>query len=194
MADTATREVPRFKVRYQSEVRDQLKDTLGLDNVMDVPRFEKIVVNMGVGDAVANSNLLEGAVRDLTVITGQKPLVTRAKKSISGFKLRENQEIGCMVTLRGARMYEFLDRLISLALPRVRDFRGLNPKAFDGRGNYSMGLTEQLVFPEVNPDSVHHTQGMNITMVTTTNSDDEARLLLREMGLPLQADNADKKK
>lgn len=180
--------MPRLLDKYRKEVLPALAKQLGRDNPMSLPRLTKIVVNMGVGEATQDRKRLEEAVGHMTVLTGQKPLVTRAKKSISGFKLRENQEIGCMVTLRGARMYEFLDRLISLALPRVRDFRGLNPKAFDGRGNYSMGLTEQLVFPEVNPDSVHHTQGMNITMVTTANSDDEARLLLREMGLPLQAD------
>lgn len=186
MADTATREVPRFKVRYQSEIRDQLKDTLGLANVMDVPRFEKIVVNMGVGEAVANSNLLEAAVRDLTVITGQKPLVTRAKKSIAQFKLREGNAIGAKVTLRGDRMWEFLDRLISLSIPRIRDFRGLPPNSFDGRGNYTFGVTEQLIFPEVDYDSVDHTRGMDITIVTTARTDAEGKALLDAFGFPFR--------
>ena len=186
MADTATREAPRFKVRYQSEVREQLKETLGLANVMDVPRFEKIVVNMGVGDAVANSNLLEGAVRDLTVITGQKPLVTRAKKSIAQFKLREGNAIGAKVTLRGDRMWEFLDRLISLSIPRIRDFRGLPPNSFDGRGNYTFGVTEQLIFPEVDYDSVDHTRGMDITIVTTARTDAEGKALLDAFGFPFR--------
>ena len=186
MADTATREAPRFKVRYQSEVREQLKETLGLANVMDVPRFEKVVVNMGVGDAVANSNLLEGAVRDLTVITGQKPLVTRAKKSIAQFKLREGNAIGAKVTLRGDRMWEFLDRLISLSIPRIRDFRGLPPNSFDGRGNYTFGVTEQLIFPEVDYDSVDHTRGMDITIVTTARTDAEGKALLAAFGFPFR--------
>ena len=186
MADTTTREVPRFKVRYQSEIRDQLKETLGLANVMDVPRFEKIVVNMGVGEAVANSNLLEGAVRDLTVITGQKPLVTRAKKSIAQFKLREGNAIGAKVTLRGDRMWEFLDRLISLSIPRIRDFRGLPPNSFDGRGNYTFGVTEQLIFPEVDYDSVDHTRGMDITIVTTARTDAEGKALLDAFGFPFR--------
>ena len=186
MADTATREVPRFKVRYHAEVRDQLKDQLGLANVMDVPRFEKIVVNMGVGEAVANSNLLEGAVRDLTVITGQKPLVTRAKKSIAQFKLREGNAIGAKVTLRGDRMWEFLDRLISLSIPRIRDFRGLPPNSFDGRGNYTFGVTEQLIFPEVDYDSVDHTRGMDITIVTTARTDAEGKALLAAFSFPFR--------
>lgn len=186
MADTATREVPRFKVRYQSEIRDQLKETLGLANIMDVPRFEKIVVNMGVGEAVANSNLLEGALRDLTVITGQKPLVTRAKKSIAQFKLREGNAIGAKVTLRGDRMWEFLDRLISLSIPRIRDFRGLPPNSFDGRGNYTFGVTEQLIFPEVDYDSVDHTRGMDITIVTTARTDAEGKALLDAFGFPFR--------
>ncbi len=186
MADTTTREVPRFKVRYQAEIRDQLKETLGLANVMDVPRFEKIVVNMGVGEAVANSNLLEGAVRDLTVITGQKPLVTRAKKSIAQFKLREGNAIGAKVTLRGDRMWEFLDRLISLSIPRIRDFRGLPPNSFDGRGNYTFGVTEQLIFPEVDYDSVDHTRGMDITIVTTARTDAEGKALLDAFGFPFR--------
>ena len=186
MADSATREVPRFKVRYHDEVREALKDSLGLANVMDVPRFEKIVINMGVGDAVANSSLLDGAVRDLTVITGQKPLVTRAKKSIANFKLREGNPIGAKVTLRGDRMWEFLDRLISLSIPRIRDFRGLPPNSFDGRGNYTFGVTEQLIFPEVDYDSVDHTRGMDITIVTTARTDAEGKALLNAFGFPFR--------
>ena len=186
MADAATREVPRFKVRYHDEVREALKDSLGLANVMDVPRFEKIVINMGVGDAVANSSLLDGAVRDLTVITGQKPLVTRAKKSIANFKLREGNPIGAKVTLRGDRMWEFLDRLISLSIPRIRDFRGLPPNSFDGRGNYTFGVTEQLIFPEVDYDSVDHTRGMDITIVTTARTDAEGKALLNAFGFPFR--------
>ncbi|MCB9374061.1 MAG: 50S ribosomal protein L5 [Microthrixaceae bacterium] len=186
MADTATHPVPRFKARYHDEVRDALKADLGLGNVMDVPRFEKIVINMGVGEAVANSNLLEGAVRDLTVITGQKPLVTRAKKSIAQFKLREGNAIGAKVTLRGDRMWEFLDRLISLAIPRIRDFRGLPPNSFDGRGNYTFGVTEQLIFPEVDYDSVDHTRGMDITIVTTARTDAEGKALLAAFGFPFR--------
>ena len=186
MADATTYPVPRFKVRYNEEVRAALKDELGLDNVMDVPRFEKIVINMGVGEAVANSSLLEGAVRDLTVITGQKPLVTKAKKSIAQFKLREGNAIGAKVTLRGDRMWEFLDRLISLSIPRIRDFRGLPPNSFDGRGNYTFGVTEQLIFPEVDYDSVDHTRGMDITIVTTARTDAEGKALLAAFGFPFR--------
>ena len=186
MADATTYPVPRFKVRYNEEVRAALKDELELGNVMDVPRFEKIVINMGVGEAVANSSLLEGAVRDLTVITGQKPLVTKAKKSIAQFKLREGNAIGAKVTLRGSRMWEFLDRLISLSIPRIRDFRGLTPNSFDGRGNYTFGVTEQLIFPEVDYDSVDHTRGMDITIVTTARTDAEGKALLAAFGFPFR--------
>ena len=186
MSDATTYPVPRFKVRYNEEVRAALKDELGLGNVMDVPRFEKIVINMGVGEAVANSSLLEGAVRDLTVITGQKPLVTKAKKSIAQFKLREGNAIGAKVTLRGDRMWEFLDRLISLSIPRIRDFRGLPPNSFDGRGNYTFGVTEQLIFPEVDYDSVDHTRGMDITIVTTARTDAEGKALLAAFGFPFR--------
>ena len=186
MADATTYPVPRFKVRYNEEVRAALKDELGLGNVMDVPRFEKIVINMGVGEAVANSSLLEGAVRDLTVITGQKPLVTKAKKSIAQFKLREGNAIGAKVTLRGDRMWEFLDRLISLSIPRIRDFRGLPPNSFDGRGNYTFGVTEQLIFPEVDYDSVDHTRGMDITIVTTARTDAEGKALLAAFSFPFR--------
>ena len=180
------REIPRFKVRYHDEIKAALKDELGLDNVMDVPRFEKIVINMGVGEAVSNSSLLDGAVRDLTTISGQKPLVTRAKKSIAQFKLREGNPIGAKVTLRGDRMWEFLDRLISLAIPRIRDFRGLPPNSFDGKGNYTFGVTEQLIFPEVDYDSVDHTRGMDITIVTTARTDAEGKALLLAFGFPFR--------
>ena len=188
MTDTTTRErvVPRLKARYDDTLRAQLQDELGLGNVMQVPRLSKVVLNMGVGAATAQASLLEGAVRDLTTITGQKPVVTRAKKSIAGFKLREGQAIGAKVTLRGDRMWEFLDRLISIAIPRIRDFRGLNPRSFDGNGNYTFGLTEQLVFPEIDYDSIDQPRGMDITIVTTANTDAEGRALLVAMGFPFR--------
>lgn len=181
---------PRLQERYRKVVVDKLAEKLGTKNPHAIPRMQKIVINMGVGLATQDRKRLEEAVGHLTTISGQKPQVTKAKKSISGFKLREGQEIGCMVTLRGARMFEFFDRLISLALPRVRDFRGLSPKSFDGRGNYTLGLGELLVFPEVEPDRVHHQQGMHITIVTSATNDDAARILLREMGLPMRPDDA----
>lgn len=180
----------RLQEHYRKNVFDKLAAQLGTKNPHAIPVMKKIVVNMGVGAATQDRKRLEEAVGHLTVLAGQKPMVTKAKKSISGFKLREGQEIGCMVTLRGARMYEFFDRLVSLALPRVRDFRGLNPKSFDGRGNYTLGLGELLVFPEIDADKVHHAQGMHITIVTSATSDDAARLLLREMGLPMRTDDA----
>jgi large subunit ribosomal protein L5 len=183
---TAERAVPRLKVRYNETLRSQLRESLGLANVMQVPRLEKIVINMGVGAAVGQASLLEGAVKDLTVITGQKPLVTRARKSIANFKLREGNAIGVKVTLRGDRMWEFLDRLISIAIPRIRDFRGLNPRSFDGHGNYTFGLTEQLVFPEIDYDSIDQPRGMDITIVTTANTDAEGRALLLSMGFPFK--------
>jgi large subunit ribosomal protein L5 len=188
VSDTATRErtVPRLKTRYADTLRGQLKDELGLDNVMRVPRLTKVVVNMGVGAATVQASLLEGAVRDLTTITGQKPVVTRAKKSIAGFKLREGNAIGAKVTLRGDRMWEFMDRLISIAIPRIRDFRGLNPTSFDGNGNYTFGLTEQLVFPEIDYDSIDQPRGMDITIVTTASTDAEGRALLLAMGFPFK--------
>jgi large subunit ribosomal protein L5 len=188
MSDTATQErvVPRLKTRYNETLRDQLKGELDLGNVMQVPRLEKVVVNMGVGAATAQASLLEGAVRDLTTITGQKPIVTRAKKSIAGFKLREGNAIGAKVTLRGDRMWEFMDRLISIAIPRIRDFRGLNSRSFDGNGNYTFGLTEQLVFPEIDYDSIDQPRGMDITIVTSASSDDEGRALLLAMGFPFK--------
>ena len=178
----------RLLEKYRKEVAPRLAKELGTKNVHAVPRLTKVVVNMGVGAATQDRKLLEEAAGHLATLTGQKPLITKSKKAISGFRLRQNLDIGCMVTLRGARMYEFLDRLISLALPRVRDFRGLNPKSFDGRGNYSLGLSEQLVFPEIDADKVHHVQGMHITIVTTAHTDDEGRKLLRAIGLPLSAD------
>jgi large subunit ribosomal protein L5 len=183
---TAERPTPRLKVRYNEELRGQLLETIGVGNIMEVPRLSKIVINMGVGDAVAQASLLEGAVRDLTTIAGQKPLVTRAKKSIAGFKVREGNAIGAKVTLRGDRMWEFLDRLISIAIPRIRDFRGLNPRSFDGAGNYTFGLTEQLVFPEIDYDSIDQPRGMDITIVTTARSDAEGRALLMAMGFPFK--------
>ena len=182
----ATKEKPRLKQRYESEVRDQLKETLGLANIMQVPRLEKIVVNMGVGRATQQPSLLEGAVRDLTMITGQKPLVTKAKKSIAGFKLREGNSIGAKVTMRGDRMWEFLDRLISVAIPRIRDFRGLSPTSFDGRGNYTFGVTEQLIFPEIDYDKIDTTRGMDITIVTTARIDAHGKALLEAFGFPFR--------
>lgn len=177
----------RLLDKYKSQIQPRLAEALGCENSHAVPRLTKIVVNMGVGAASADRKRLEEAVSHLATITGQKPLVTKAKKAISAFRLREGMEIGAKVTLRGKRMYEFLDRLVSLALPRVRDFRGLSPKAFDGNGNYTLGLNEQLVFPEIDADKVSHTQGMHISLVTTADSDDDARLLLKELGLPMSS-------
>ena len=188
MAQAAT-EAPRLKQRYESEVRPQLQRELGLSNVMEVPRLEKIVLNSGVGLATQQQSLLDGAVTDLTVITGQKPLVTRAKKSIAGFKLRAGNPIGAKVTLRGARMWEFYDRLVSLAIPRIRDFRGMEPSSFDGRGNYTFGVTEQLIFPEIDYDSIDTVRGMDITIVTTANSDGEGRALLTALGFPFRRES-----
>ena len=179
------RELPRLKKRYREELVAQLKTELGYGNVMQVPRLEKVVLNMGVGEALKDGKLLEGAVADLTIIAGQKPIVTKARKSIAGFKLREGQAIGTKVTLRGDRMWEFLDRLLTLALPRIRDFRGL-PSTFDGRGNYTLGLTEQLVFPEIDYDQVTKVRGMHITVVTTANDDGAARALLKALGFPFK--------
>ncbi|MDP8938676.1 MAG: 50S ribosomal protein L5 [Actinomycetota bacterium] len=187
---TASTSVPRLKARYDSEVRAQLKDELSLTNIMQVPRFEKIVLNMGVGRATQQASLLDGAVADLTLITGQKPLVTKAKRSIAAFKLREGNPIGAKVTLRGARMWEFLDRLISLAIPRIRDFRGLPPNAFDGRGNYTFGVDEQLIFPEIDYDKIDTVRGMDITIVTTARTDAEGRALLDAFGFPFRRDGA----
>jgi len=175
---------PRLKLRYRQEILPALQRELGLANPMRVPRLEKITVNMGVGEAVKDAKLLDAATADLATITGQKPMVTRARKSIAAFKLRAGMSIGAKVTLRGARMWEFLDRLLSTALPRIRDFRGLDPDAFDGGGNYTIGVTEQLIFPEIDYDKVVKIRGMDITIVTTTRDDDEARALLRALGFP----------
>jgi large subunit ribosomal protein L5 len=183
---TATTEMPRLKAKYQSEIRDQLQADLGLGNVMQVPRLEKIVVNMGVGGAVGQGSLLENAIRDLTQITGQKPLTTRAKKSIAAFKLREGNAIGAKVTLRGDRMWEFLDRLVALAIPRIRDFRGLPANSFDGRGNYTFGVTEQLIFPEIDYDKIDQPRGMDITIVTTARTNAEGKALLDAFGFPFK--------
>ncbi|GAA2319832.1 50S ribosomal protein L5 [Streptomyces angustmyceticus] len=183
---TATTNAPRLKTRYREEIAGKLKDEFSLENVMQIPGLTKIVVNMGVGDAARDSKLIEGAIRDLTTITGQKPAVTKARKSIAQFKLREGQPIGAHVTLRGDRMWEFLDRLLSLALPRIRDFRGLSPKQFDGRGNYTFGLTEQVMFHEIDQDKIDRTRGMDITVVTTASNDDEGRALLRHLGFPFK--------
>jgi large subunit ribosomal protein L5 len=185
---TATTTAPRLKVRYAETIRAQLQKDLGLPNVMMVPTLDKIVVNMGVGDAVSQASLLEGAQRDLAAITGQKPIITRAKKSIAGFKLREGNAIGCKVTLRGDRKWEFFDRLISIAIPRIRDFRGLNPKSFDGNGNYTFGVTEQLIFPEIDYDAVDTIRGMDITIVTTARTDAEGKALLDAFGFPFRKD------
>jgi large subunit ribosomal protein L5 len=181
---------PRLKLRYREEILPRLQRELGIENVMRVPRLEKIVVNMGVGDAIRDGKLLDAAVGDLTIITGQKPAVTKATKSIAAFKLRAGMAIGAKVTLRGARMWEFLDRLVSTALPRIRDFRGLNPAAFDGSGNYSIGITEQLIFPEIDYDKLVKVRGMDITIVTTAQTNDEARALLRALGFPFAGEPA----
>jgi large subunit ribosomal protein L5 len=176
----------RLLDRYQKEIVPALSQKLGRSNRLSLPRLQKIVVNMGVGKALQDKNRMEQAAEQLSQITGQKAQVTRARVAVSGFRLREGNEIGCRVTLRGRRMYEFLDRLISIALPRIRDFRGVNPKSFDGHGNYSLGLTEQGVFPEIDPDKMTFVQGMDVTFVTSTNSDDEARELLRGFGMPFR--------
>jgi large subunit ribosomal protein L5 len=176
----------RLLERYQKEITGRLAERLGRKNRLSLPRLEKIVVNMGVGKALQDKNRMEQAAEQLTQITGQRAQITKAKMAVSGFRLREGNQIGCRVTLRGKRMYEFLDRLISIALPRIRDFRGVNPKSFDGHGNYTLGLSEQMVFPEIDPDKVTFTQGMDVTFVTTTNSDDEARELLRGFGMPFR--------
>jgi len=183
-----TREIPRLKTRYREEIAPALRDQFQFANVMQIPRVAKMVVNMGVGEAARDSKLMDGAVRDLTAITGQKPQVVRARLSIAQFKLREGQPIGAKVTLRGDRMWEFLDRLLSLALPRIRDFRGLSPRQFDGHGNYTFGLTEQSMFHEINVDSIDRQRGMDITLVTTSRNDDEGRALLKALGFPFRTD------
>jgi large subunit ribosomal protein L5 len=183
---TSGREIPRLKLRYREEIIAKLLEEFGFANVMQVPGLTKIVVNMGVGDAAKDSKLIDGALRDLATVTGQKPQVTKARKSIAQFKLREGMPIGCHVTLRGDRMWEFLDRLLSLALPRIRDFRGLSPRQFDGNGNYTFGLNEQSMFHEIDQDRIDRVRGMDITVVTTAKTDDEGRALLRQLGFPFK--------
>jgi large subunit ribosomal protein L5 len=176
----------RLKERYQKEIAPAISKEFSIDNPMAVPRLQKIVINMGMGEAIANNKILDTAADELRVITGQKPVITKAKKSIASFKLRQGMPIGVMVTLRGDRMYEFLDRLVSIALPRVRDFRGVSPKAFDGRGNYTLGIREQLIFPEIDFNKVDKTRGMNISIVTTARNDEQARALLKSLGMPFR--------
>jgi large subunit ribosomal protein L5 len=176
----------RLRERYEKEIRPALVKELGLKNPMQAPRVDKVVVNMGIGEAISNGKILDASVEQLTAISGQKPVVTKARKSIANFKLREGQSIGAMVTLRGDRAYEFLDRLLNVALPRVRDFRGVSPKAFDGKGNYTLGVKEQIIFPEINYDRVEKIKGLNITVVTTARNDEEGRALLRHLGMPFR--------
>ncbi|TNC28697.1 50S ribosomal protein L5 [Amycolatopsis alkalitolerans] len=183
---TAEKVAPRLKTRYREQIKDELRQEFGYANVHQIPGVVKVVVNMGVGDAARDSKLIEGAIRDLAAITGQKPEVRRARKSIAQFKLREGQPIGARVTLRGDYMWEFLDRLLSIALPRIRDFRGLSPKQFDGNGNYTFGLSEQSMFHEIDPDSIDRPRGMDVTVVTTATTDDEGRSLLRKLGFPFK--------
>ncbi|MGK3207564.1 MULTISPECIES: 50S ribosomal protein L5 [Amycolatopsis] len=183
---TAEKVAPRLKVRYRDEIKGQLQAEFSFANVHQIPGVVKVVVNMGVGDAARDSKLIEGAVKDLALITGQKPEVRKARKSIAQFKLREGQPIGARVTLRGDRMWEFLDRLLTIALPRIRDFRGLSPKQFDGHGNYTFGLNEQSMFHEIDPDSIDRPRGMDVTVVTTATNDDEGRALLRKLGFPFK--------
>ena len=185
--EKTVRELPRLKQRYREEIVEKLREDFGYRNVMQVPGLVKIVVNMGVGEAAKDSKLMDGAIRDLATVTGQKPQVTKSRKSIAQFKLREGMPIGAHVTLRGDRMWEFLDRLLSLALPRIRDFRGLSPRQFDGKGNYTFGLNEQSMFHEIDQDKIDRVRGMDITVVTTAPTDDEGRALLRQLGFPFQA-------
>jgi large subunit ribosomal protein L5 len=177
----------RLKERYEKELRSALMKELGFTNPMQAPRLEKIVVNMGLGEAISNGKIIDASLAQLTVIAGQKPVITKSRKSIANFKLRQGQSIGVMVTLRGDRMYEFFDRLVSIALPRVRDFKGVSPKAFDGKGNYTLGLREQIIFPEINYDKVERIKGLNITVVTTARNDEEGRALLRQLGMPFRS-------
>ena len=188
MAETAVKELPRLKKKYREEIRDALNAEFSYDNVMQIPGLVKIVVNMGVGEAARDSKVIDGAVRDLTAITGQKPQVTKARKSIAQFKLREGMPIGCHVTLRGDRMWEFADRLLTLALPRIRDFRGLSARQFDGQGNYTFGLNEQVMFHEIDQDKIDRVRGMDITFVTSATNDDEGRALLKALGFPFKTD------
>ncbi len=187
MARGVNRKVPRLKDRYKNEVIPAMMAKFGYKNVMQVPRLEKVVINMGVGDAIQNSKALDAAVTDLATITGQRPVITKAKKSVAAFKLRQGMKIGCKVTLRGNRMYDFVDKLFNVALPRVRDFRGVSPDSFDGRGNYSLGIKEQLIFPEIEYDKIEKVRGMDIIFVTTAKTDEEARELLRLLGMPFRA-------
>ena len=191
MATATETYTPRLKDLYEQELRARLKDELGLSSIMQVPRISKITLNMGVGEAKTESKALDSAVEELTTIAGQRAQIRRARKSIAGFKIREGMPIGARVTLRGARMYEFLDRLVSIALPRIRDFRGLNPGSFDGRGNYSMGIREQVIFPEINYDDVSTIRGLDVTITTTAATDDEARALLRGLGLPFAGERTE---
>jgi large subunit ribosomal protein L5 len=190
-ATTETRELPRLKQRYLEEVRAQLQEELGLKTVMQVPRVEKITLNMGVGEAKTEPKALDSAIEELTTIAGQRAQVRRARKSIAGFKIREGMPIGARVTLRGDRMYEFLDRLVSIALPRIRDFRGLNPRSFDGRGNYSIGIREQIIFPEINYDDIAGIRGLDVAITTSAPNDEQAHALLRSLGLPFAEDRRD---
>jgi len=180
--------IPRLKAEYENEIRPRLKDELGVSSIMQVPKVEKITLNMGVGEAKTDAKQLEAAIEELTIIAGQRAQVRRARKSIAQFKIREGMPVGARVTLRGARMYEFLDRLISIALPRIRDFRGLSPKSFDGRGNYSMGIREQLIFPEINYDDIQQVRGLDVTITTSAETDDHARALLTAIGMPFGDD------
>ena len=184
---TTTAIVPRLKVKYNDEIRSSLKETIGLDNVMEVPRLEKIVVNVGAGKATENRGLLDKVVEDLTAICGQKPVITKAKKAIANYKIREGYPVGTMVTLRNKQMYEFLDRFVNVALPRVRDFRGISPRGFDGRGNFNLGVKEQIIFPEIEYDKIDALRGMNITFTTTAKTDDEAKALLAAFRFPFRA-------
>ena len=188
MSATETTYEPRLKTRYEQEIRPRLKEELGLSSTMQVPRLQKITLNMGVGEAKTDAKQLDSAIDELTTIAGQRAQVRRARKSIAGFKIREGMPIGAKVTLRGARMYEFLDRLVSIALPRIRDFRGLSPRSFDGRGNYSLGIREQLIFPEINYDDIQQVRGLDVTITTSAETDDQARALLQALGLPFSAD------
>ncbi len=191
---TATKQMPRLKQRYREEIRSALAEEFKYGNVMQIPGLVKITVNMGVGEAARDSKVIDGAVKDLTAITGQKPVVTKARKSIAQFKLREGMPIGCHVTLRGDRMWEFADRLLTLALPRIRDFRGLSARQFDGKGNYTFGLTEQVMFHEIDQDKIDRVRGMDITFVTSAKTDDEGRALLKRLGFPFKAPENDPKK
>ena len=177
---------PRLRKKYKEDIIPQLMKDFSFRNIMQVPKLERVIVNMGLGEAVQNAKLIESAVEELTAITGRKPIVTRAKKSIASFKLREGMPIGVMVTLRGEQMYDFVDRLVSIALPRTRDFKGISPKAFDGRGNYTLGIREQIVFPEINYDKIDRIKGMNVTFVTTAETDEQGRALLKSLGMPFR--------